>query len=391
MNACIRTISPTNSQFFIKYFPSIQKSTGSEKSAIIAGRLEFWFSKYKTGFYKFLEPCEHPLYRNGDSWSEELGFSRKLFNHAFDLIGIRYKSKTEFLNAPDKFQGKLYASYHDRKTNRTHFVRNHDFAAQFFKGQSRSWNGQIGHSYSNSLKQKKTSSLKNATPQSPKEHSSDFKEVTEGMILIWKKEVGELGVQNVTEALLERLYKALSTFFGFCLKAWETFCRKIASSKFLMGEAQNRFFKKAWITWAIKEDSIGLIQAGHFNCGDREFPKNEEMIKLEIERQEERDHQEKLKIFQDRLADEIRQKRKKTVREKISKLSNQDLEKAKQDYVSHLEIQNTPTAQAFKEMGWSIPFAETLFEMFLMEKVEKEIFSASLGDELAKELKAMAS
>ena len=90
---------------------------------LIRGQLEYWFSKKPQGFYKFLEPCNHPLYRAGDSWTEELGFSRRVFNAAFDLIGVRYKSKTAFLNAQDKFQGKLYASYHDRKTNKTHFVQ----------------------------------------------------------------------------------------------------------------------------------------------------------------------------------------------------------------------------------------------------------------------------
>lgn len=106
--------------------------SGSEKATVIAGSLEFWLKKYHSGFYKFLEPCGHRLYKEGHSWSEEQGLSRKVFNRAFDLIGVRYKSKSEFKVAEDKFQGKLYASYHDRKANRTYFVRNQAIANEFF-------------------------------------------------------------------------------------------------------------------------------------------------------------------------------------------------------------------------------------------------------------------
>ena len=105
--------------FYIKFYPTLQSVTGSNIAALILGKLEFFFSnpKFESGFYKFSEYCDHPLYRKGDSWSEELGISRKVFNRAFDLIGTRHKSKSDFLNAADKFQGKPYASYHDRATN----------------------------------------------------------------------------------------------------------------------------------------------------------------------------------------------------------------------------------------------------------------------------------
>src|ERR1700722_1386327 len=125
----------TNS-FYTKFYHSLQSFTGSATSTLIIGKLEFWFAnpKYKEGFYKFVEPCAHPLYREGDSWSEELGISRKIFAKAFDLIGVRYKSKSAYLNAEDTFQGKLYASYRDRKTNCTYFIRNHDFVSQLLEG-----------------------------------------------------------------------------------------------------------------------------------------------------------------------------------------------------------------------------------------------------------------
>ena len=133
-NTALKKVNPTNSSYYTKFYPAFQAFTGCEKATLIIGKLEYWFSnpKYVGGFYKFVEPCGHPLYREGDSWAEELGVSRKLFAKAFDIIGVRYNSKSAYLKAEDKFQGKLYARYHDRQTNRTYFVRNHEIVRLSF-------------------------------------------------------------------------------------------------------------------------------------------------------------------------------------------------------------------------------------------------------------------
>ena len=430
-----------SSPSFIKYFPRIKSYTGCEKATVITGRLEFWFSKYQSGFYKFLEPCGHGLYRVGDSWSEELGFSRKVFNRAFDLIGIRYKSKSEFKSAEDKFQGKLYASYHDRKTNRTYFVRNHALAQEFFRGRggdalrntslSQSPKGlkpetkikdasslpcvrsnsisninvltntepdhnkravpgtaTLGRSINNNLKQKKTPSLKDTRAETQVERPDDFGVLTEGMILIWKEEVGDLGVQIVSSALLSRLYQTLSRFFSGSLEMWKSFCRKIASSKFLMGEAKNRFFKKAWITWAIKEDSIDLIRAGHFNCGDRELPKSSEVIALDAQLQAVRAEKEKLLLVKSRIEDEVRQKRKLAVRNAISEMTSESLQEVRDSFETEMQTQDSATGEAFREMGWRMPFAEMLFEAFLMEKFDSGLFPSPLAVQVEQVLEA---
>ncbi len=54
--------------YYVKYHPEIQQALGSEKAAILMDRLEYWFQIKPEGFYKFYEPCKHPLYRPGDSW-----------------------------------------------------------------------------------------------------------------------------------------------------------------------------------------------------------------------------------------------------------------------------------------------------------------------------------
>ena len=117
---------------FIKYHPVIKQELGSHNAALLFDRLEYWFSKKKNQFFKFIKPCDHPLYKRGDSWEEETGFSEKVFRRAFDKIGIRYKSKSEFDKAKDKFQGKFFAYYQDRQTKTTIFVRNNDKAKAFY-------------------------------------------------------------------------------------------------------------------------------------------------------------------------------------------------------------------------------------------------------------------
>lgn len=98
----------------------------SNKQNSIFYQLEYWFSIYPDGFYKFLEPCDNRDYREMNSWSEEVKCHRTTFNRVFDTFGIRYKSKTTFLKSPDVFKGKMYASYYDRKEKKYFYLRNHE-------------------------------------------------------------------------------------------------------------------------------------------------------------------------------------------------------------------------------------------------------------------------
>ena len=109
----------------IPYNGFLRQVTKSVPSTILFQQLEYWF--FKTGnekFYKYLEPCETPTYKDGDSWVEELAFSKDEFRTAFDNIGIRYVSKKEFDKAEDKFAGLFYCSYTDRITGLTWYHRN---------------------------------------------------------------------------------------------------------------------------------------------------------------------------------------------------------------------------------------------------------------------------
>lgn len=109
----------------IPYVKELQPLAYSVAGCILMQQLDYWFERYPDGFYKFMEPSEHLRYKAGESWCEELGMSADEFRTAFDKIGTRYKSKSQFEQAEDKFQGKFYCSYLDRRTNLTYYFRNH--------------------------------------------------------------------------------------------------------------------------------------------------------------------------------------------------------------------------------------------------------------------------
>ena len=110
----------------IPYVKELHSIAGGVLGCLVMQQLDYWFENHPEGFYKFLLPSEHPAYKNGDSWTEELGMSVDEFRTAFDKIGLRYKSKSEFDKAEDKFKGKFYCSYVDRRSNLTYYFRNHD-------------------------------------------------------------------------------------------------------------------------------------------------------------------------------------------------------------------------------------------------------------------------
>jgi hypothetical protein len=448
---------------YIKFYPSLQSVTGSNIASLILGKMEFFFSnpKFKGGFYKFSESCDHPLYRKGDSWSEELGVSRKVFNRAFDLIGVRYNSKSAYLNAEDKFQGKPYASYHDRATNCTHYVRNHEFVAQFLEKanvfqkrasspseqkkknertspvekitegredvktineeitvceiketneitevleeedpfsqetapsqttslppQGCSWNGQNGRSYaSGSLSfHKKTSSLKPNDPTSsplPETLEADVK-MTEEIVKIWNEEIGELGVRTVTKSLATRLNETVKTFFNESIESWKDYCQTISSSKFLMGEAQNKFFKKAWITWAIREENINRIMSGDFRLGDRPTNRDKEVENINVEINE---LSNKKEIIEEKIKNiqKIEQKkRNNTLKEKIKSFSEEEMKNFEKEFEDFLEKENNAMTEEFRKNRWNGLFVSTYFDDFVEDAVSTQLFKSTYEED----------
>lgn len=118
----------------IPYIKELRPVAGSVTAVILWQQLDYWFEKYPDGYYKFLSPPEnaHPSYKTGDSWVEELGFSKEEFRCAFDKIGVRHSSKTAFNKVENPFlknENELFfASYQDKLKKMTFYYRNHDLA-----------------------------------------------------------------------------------------------------------------------------------------------------------------------------------------------------------------------------------------------------------------------
>ena len=267
------TSSPLiSAAYFIKYNPQLSRYFGSQNATILFDRLEYWFSKKQSQFYKFIEPCDHPLCKEGDTWSEELGFSKKVFRTAFDKIGVRYRSKTEFENEEDPFKGKFFAYYQDRQTKKTIFVRNDQIVSDLYKklksllsekpglikkdaknndgagGNQKSLSskgsptaGPLGspHVHANKDKQIITSYSNMRTQSNSICVDSEFaikKSKSKEMLDIWKQILGDKSLPKLTTRSVDKIYSRFIEIFNSSLDIWTKHCQKIGSSKFLMGE-----------------------------------------------------------------------------------------------------------------------------------------------------------
>jgi hypothetical protein len=272
--------------YFIKHDQRVRRIIGCDRTTLIFDRLEFYSSRQPDGFYKFIEPNSHKLYKKEESWTELLGCHRTSFWRAFKLIGKKHVSRWAFDASEDKFEGKLYASYYDRNTNRTFFIRNHDAIKEFFskiqfgpeladktkkiKDNTQSYlefnqdksslrTEQNARSY---IETKKTSfELFNNNSQA----SND---IVNKMLELWTALV-EQGKNKIelTNKRIAFLKKAFTDKFENSLDKWKIYCEKIASSKFLMGEVKSHF--RATLDWALKFEVIQKILEGCYGVVDR--------------------------------------------------------------------------------------------------------------------------
>lgn len=99
----------------ITYRPRWNEITGSINATILLQQITYrWRGK---PFYKFYKPCpEHPEYRKGDSWLEELGMGRYEFYNARKAIGAQVDA-----GAPDE---TTFVSYWTDGYRRTWYFLN---------------------------------------------------------------------------------------------------------------------------------------------------------------------------------------------------------------------------------------------------------------------------
>ena len=100
------------------------------------------------------------------------------------------------------------------------------------------------------------------------------------MNTIWYAEIGEI-CPPLPIYLAPLLLTFLATAMQGSTDRWRTYCRKIASSKFLMGEVEGYTFK-AQLSWIITQDKFNSIESGKYRLGDRDAKRLESS---DIERQ----------------------------------------------------------------------------------------------------------
>ncbi len=115
-----------------------------------------------------------------------------------------------------------------------------------------------------SLKVKKVS---NHSKQSTLAKTEDNERENE-MLKIWNEMVEEKNDTTIklTAKREQLLNLRFNEFFNNDISAWKDFCKKIASSKFLMGEV-TQF--KAQLDWTLKEENLLKILENSYGMGDR--------------------------------------------------------------------------------------------------------------------------
>lgn len=88
----------------IVYRPSLKAVTGSTNGAILLQQISYWW--YVSGekpFYKFLQSCQNALYKDGDSWVEELEFSYSEIQAALEKFALKIVSGTKKSEAIENY------------------------------------------------------------------------------------------------------------------------------------------------------------------------------------------------------------------------------------------------------------------------------------------------
>ena len=280
--------------YFIKFDRRINQIIGCQRATLILSTLEYWFKKKPDGFYKFIEACSHRLYKEGDSWTEQLDCDPKSFSTSFKKIGTKYKSRSAFEAAEDKFQGKMYASFYDRYTNQTFFVRNNELVNEMLasilsrkKVVVKEGEGALSKITPSPIS-KPTESLNNLpirigknsrsyieaknTSNNLSKDKSHAEEIVKKMIEIWTAVVEDSLVNRgknqieLTGKRIAFLKRAFVDKFDSCLEKWKKYCQDIASSRFLMGDVKDF---RATLDWVLRFENIQKIFEGQYGIGDR--------------------------------------------------------------------------------------------------------------------------
>lgn len=247
----------------LRYYPELNQITGGITSTILMLQLEYWFENTdRNAFFKFLEPCEDMHYRCGDSWCEETGFSKGEFRTAFARIGKVYKSKKEFNESQDKFEGKMYLSYFDRIKRLTFYMRNTEMVEQYLNLAEDT--NEISTSEENRISRDEEI----ASPISldyaiqslqDKESSAPYGEI----VKVYHETCEELPrVKSLTLRIKQRISKIWKQVRGDMQTIREAFA-KMHASDFLSGRIAGKTWK-ADLAWVMQGDKLRDVLGGKY-------------------------------------------------------------------------------------------------------------------------------
>lgn len=123
----------TEDKELITYRKSLRKIAGSVTATILLQQMMFR-AKGKDVFYKFKEPCAHSLYKQGDSWTEELGFSAKEFDNALKKIGTKITGGSSKFAVMKKTDATGIIIYWTDAERVTWYQLNRDLLGKLLKG-----------------------------------------------------------------------------------------------------------------------------------------------------------------------------------------------------------------------------------------------------------------
>ena len=141
MNHMKKESKKSKEEFVKLYVPELMQlvESGDEKMCLVMAQCEYWFGRKPDGFYKFMSPAkgDNRAYREGDSWTEEMGMSSTKIDNALKPICTHYSSYTAYKDEEgDKFKGKFYCSYYHKPSHQTQYLRNHDITNAALKSLS---------------------------------------------------------------------------------------------------------------------------------------------------------------------------------------------------------------------------------------------------------------
>jgi hypothetical protein len=235
------------------------------------------------------------------------------------------------------------------------------------------------------LNKKITSSSQSTKIQTPtvqpKYLTTEEREISQQMLDIWNRSTSNTCI--LTLELSQKLYRALEENFEGCLAVWKTYCLKISSSKFLMGEAPRTSFK-AWLSWVIRPETVENIMSGAYSLGDRSTSDRNSKevsvykpLKTQLQSVEQAIEQ---------VKDQARRRYRQDFHQRLDALSSEQLASFRVMFEQFHEKADEGFSYFFREQRWSAPGAETMFQFFVHGELTRNLALQSEEDTIRQAL-----